>query len=77
LDLEFGIGAHRSIFTHSIIAGSVVEGSLYGIATLVGLTYSHLPALHDPLWDAIDRNRDRFEILSRVVDGDLIRRRFS
>ncbi len=67
LDLQFGIGAHRSIFTHSIIAGSVVEGSLYGIATLVGLTYRHLPGTHDPLWDAIDRNRDRF--LTAVTVG--------
>jgi hypothetical protein len=67
LDLQFGIGAHRSIFTHSIIAGSAVEGSLYGIATLVGLTYRHLPATHDPLWDLIDRNRDRF--LSAAAAG--------
>jgi len=67
LDLQFGIGAHRSIFTHSIIAGSAVEGSLYSIATLVGLTYRHLPATHDPLWDLIDRNRDRF--LSAAAAG--------
>jgi hypothetical protein len=67
LDLQFGIGAHRSIFTHSIIAGSVAEGSLYAVATLVGLTHRHLPAPHDPLWDAIDRNRDRF--LTAITAG--------
>jgi len=67
LDLQFGIEAHRSIFTHSIIAGTVVEGSLYSIATLVGMTYRHLPSSHDPLWDTIDRNRDRF--LAAVATG--------
>ena len=67
LDLQMGIGAHRSIFTHSIIAGSVVEGSLYAVATLVGLTHSHLPAVRDPLWDMIDRNRDRF--LTAITAG--------
>lgn len=67
LDLQFGIGAHRSIFTHSIIAGSVVEGSLYAVATLVGLTHRYLPTPHDPLWDSIDRNRDRY--LAAVTSG--------
>jgi len=67
LDLQFGIGAHRSIFTNSIIAGGVVEGSLYSVATLVGLTYRHLPVPHDSLWDSIDRNRDRF--LTAVAAG--------
>jgi len=37
-----------------------LEGSLYSVATLVGLAYRHLPATHDRLWDAIDCNRDRF-----------------
>lgn len=67
LDLQFGIGAHRSIFTHSIIAGSVVEGCVYSVARLVGLTHRHLPSDHDPLWDSIDRNRDRF--LTRINEG--------
>ena len=67
LDLQLGIGEHRSIFTHSIIAGSVVEGCVYSVATLVGLTHHHLPPHHDPLWDSIDRNRERF--LTRINQG--------
>src|SRR5690348_3065889 len=57
LDLQFGIGAHRSIFTHSIVAGTLVEGCLYGTATLVGIVYGRLPPTHDPWWDVIERNR--------------------
>lgn len=58
LDLQLaGIDAHRSLFTHSIIAGTVVEGSLYGIATLVGHIHVRLPTIHDQWWDVIERNR--------------------
>ena len=60
LDLKFGIGAHRSIFFHSIISGTVVEGVVYGVATLVGLVHEQLPDHHDPLWDSIERNRVRY-----------------
>ena len=33
----FGIGDHRSLFTHSIIAGIVVEGSILALADLAGI----------------------------------------
>ncbi|WP_166213077.1 hypothetical protein [Cognatiluteimonas telluris] len=60
LDLIAGIDAHRSIFTHSIISGAVIETLLMSSATLVGLAHSHLPTEHDPLWDAIAKHKDRY-----------------
>lgn len=49
----FGIGGHRSIFTHSIVAGTIIETSLYSLIHLVVITHGHLPKGHDPLWDSI------------------------
>lgn len=67
LDLQFGIDAHRSIFTHSIIAGTAVEGCLYGVATIVGHIHDRLPPAHDLWWDTIDRNRVTY--LQAVSEG--------
>lgn len=54
LDIElFGIGGHRSIFTHSIVAGTIIETSLYSLIDLVVIAHNHLPENHDPLWDSI------------------------
>jgi len=53
LDLLGGIGAHRSIFTHSIISGIVFETIILGVADLARTVHGHLPAAHDPLWDKL------------------------
>lgn len=53
LDLLAGIDAHRSILTHSIIAGIVAEGVLLAAADLAAQVYDKLPADHDPLWDKL------------------------
>lgn len=54
LDIDlFGIGGHRSIFTHSIVTGAVVETSLFGLVDFVGTSHQYLPDGHDPLWDEI------------------------
>jgi len=60
LDLVMGIGAHRSIVTHSIISGAVVETGLYSVATLIGIVHKNLPRKHDPLWDALHQNKDKY-----------------
>jgi hypothetical protein len=60
LDLKLGIDAHRSIVFHSVVAGTVVETLLFGLARLVGTVYPYLPARHDALWDAIARHKDDF-----------------
>lgn len=67
LDLVMGIDAHRSIFTHSIISGAVVEAGLYSIATLIGIVHKNLPLRHDPLWDVLHQNKDTY--LSAVSKG--------
>lgn len=60
LDLIAGIGAHRSIFTHSIISGAIIESLLLSSAAFVGIVHAHLPAMHDPIWDAIAKHKDRY-----------------
>jgi hypothetical protein len=55
LDLEFGIGAHRSIFSHSILAGAALETGFLALIKLVQLVHKQLPKRHDPLWDTIEQ----------------------
>lgn len=60
LDLIAGIDAHRSIFTHSIIAGATIEAMLVSSSQLISLVHSNLPATHDPIWDAIAAHKDTY-----------------
>jgi len=54
LDLVFGgIGWHRSIFTHSIIAGIVVETSVFTLLDLVATVHNNLPEKHAEFWDQL------------------------
>ena len=53
LDLAFGIGAHRSILTHSILMGAALETAFLSLVELVKLVHANLPVEHDPLWDGI------------------------
>lgn len=67
LDLIFGIDAHRSIFTHSVLAGATIETLLASTATLIGLVHVYLPERHDPIWDAIAHHKDQY--LSAAAQG--------
>lgn len=50
----FGIGDHRSLFTHSIIAGIVVEGSILAMADLAGIVCDKLPVgQRSEFWDQL------------------------
>jgi hypothetical protein len=53
LDLLAGIGAHRSILTHSILIGASAEAILVAIDEVVLLIYEHLPTGYDPIWDSL------------------------
>ncbi|MCV2362825.1 DUF413 domain-containing protein [Paucibacter sp. DJ1R-11] len=53
LDLMFGIGAHRSILSHSIIMGSALEAGIMSVLSLVELVHDKLPSERDPLWDSL------------------------
>lgn len=53
LDLAFGIDAHRSILSHSILMGAALETGILSLLKLVQLTHSKLPERHDPIWDAL------------------------
>lgn len=60
LDLALGIDAHRSIFTHSVFAGAIIETGLYSIARLIDIVYRRLPEAHDPFWDAFLQHKSAF-----------------
>jgi len=52
LDLAFGgIGWHRSIFTHSIIAGAFVETAVISLIDLNKTVHQNLPEEHSRFWD--------------------------
>lgn len=53
LDLMFGIDAHRSVLSHSILMGAALEAGILSIVELVRLVHEKLPADHDALWDAL------------------------
>lgn len=55
LDLVWGIDAHRSVFTHSILMGSAIEAAILSVLHLVRLIHHKLPAEHDPWWDSAMR----------------------
>ncbi len=58
LDLLGGIGAHRSIFTHSIIAGAFVETAVMSLVDLTQVVYARLPAEHSEFWDTMLRHSE-------------------
>lgn len=51
LDLIGEIGKHRSIFTHSIIAGVIAETFIFSTLCLIWTVYKNLPESHDTFWD--------------------------
>jgi len=68
LDLVMGIGEHRSIFTHSIIAGVAIETLIVSFVDLVSTIHVNLPERHSSLWDRIQTNTlDIGDLLGRGV----------
>jgi hypothetical protein len=59
-DLALGIGWHRSLFTHSIIAGTVAEGAILALADLASVVVEKLPTnQRDQFWDRLVSAKDR------------------
>lgn len=68
----FGIDAHRSIFTHSILSGAVIEAGLYSMVDFISRAYAYLPKNHDPLWDTIHkRSVEAAELAAKGVSVGL------
>lgn len=66
-DLALGIGWHRSLFTHSIIAGVVVEGAILSLVDLTGVIHDKLPPGYDPFWDKLLAAKEN--IAARLSEG--------
>ena len=68
-DLDFlgGIGAHRSIFTHSVIAGIVIETLLLSLSDLTKTIHRNLPEEHDPIWESLVAGNE--EVLQALSQG--------
>ena len=58
LDLMFGIGAHRSILSHSVLLGAALETAFLSLVTLVQVLHAKLPERHDPVWDTLALHAD-------------------
>ena len=67
LDLMVSIGAHRSIFTHSILPMIVFEGLFLSMIGLVKIIHGNLPPGYDPLWDDIKSNNEK--VLETFFNG--------
>lgn len=67
LDLMFGIGAHRSVFSHSILMGASLETGLLALLRLTQLVHAKLPEKRDPLWNEIVKQSN--EILHAATQG--------
>lgn len=48
-----GIDAHRSLLTHSILSGAVIEAGLFSLVDFISRSHRHLPEKHDRYWDVI------------------------
>lgn len=65
IDIDLlGIGGHRSILTHSVLSGAVIEASLFALVDIVAVTYEYLPPNCDEIWEFIYA---RSEQLSRTA----------
>jgi hypothetical protein len=72
LDLLGGIGAHRSLLTHTFIAGVITETLILSLVDLVGRVHDYLPADRDSLWVHLDQRDSRVvEALVRGVSTGL------
>ena len=72
-DLWVSIGAHRSIFTHSVLPMIIFEGLSLSMIRLVKIIHVNLPSDHDPLWDDIKNNNEKFiEIFYNGMSAGLI-----
>lgn len=62
VDLLFGIGAHRSVLTHSLILGAAAEATILSAAELSKLIHKKLPDNHDVLWDHLASHGQNFAL---------------
>ena len=58
-DLALGIGRHRSIATHSILVGAMVETALVMLVCLADDIHAALPSGHSPFWDRLKQYKTR------------------
>lgn len=70
-DLDWLMGDHRSLLTHSVLPGVAVEIAAVALADLVSTIHANLPELHDTLWDVIRDRADSVNTLALGVSSGL------
>jgi len=63
----FGIEDHRSIFTHSIIAGTVVEFCILAVTNFSDIIIEKMPDNHSVFWDKLSEQKN--DILQKFSMG--------
>lgn len=67
-----GIEAHRSPFTHSILAGAACEALINTFIRVVLHFHQYLPPNHDPVWDKFTQHsQELLDAISRGVSAGL------
>jgi hypothetical protein len=66
LDLLFGIGAHRSPLTHTMVIGVGAECVALSLSRLIRLVHAKLPSDRDPIWDQLHSAAQRTVSGTRV-----------
>ena len=68
-DLDFlgGVGAHRSILTHSVVSGIVVETLVLSFLDLSKTVYRNLSEEHDRFWEDLNAASD--DVFAALTTG--------
>lgn len=57
-----GIGSHRSVFTHSLLTGTLLETAVFSVVLLANAVYVNLPEEHDEFWDRLIAETNRLTV---------------
>jgi hypothetical protein len=62
-----GIGSHRSILTHSVLAGILVEGAILATVDLADIVCNKLPPCRSEFWESLARTKD--DVAKNLAQG--------
>jgi len=71
-DLDWTLfDSHRSLLTHSIVPGIIVEVAVASFVDLVSTLHDQLPVEHDPIWDSALRGSEELRLFALGASAGL------